>query len=120
VERRKFLLSVCGVGAAAAALKSASGALPAAEISRSRVVNRMNQSIFLKIVGPFPEEASYPDRGGFLFPEEEYFAALGTGKRVVIAWDYKGETVLTLKEINVSGPSQIEIQEGKVLVTADM
>jgi hypothetical protein len=120
MERRKFLLSVCGAGAAVVALNSGGRALPAARTGRSRIVNRTDQSIFLKIVGPFPDEDSHPDRGGNLFPEEEYFADLGKGKRIVIAWDHIGEKILTMKEVGVFAPSQIEIHEGNVFVTTEM
>ena len=120
MERRKFLLSVCGVGAAAVALNSTAGALPAAGTGRSRIVNRMDRSIFLKIVGPFPDEDSLPDRGGNLFPEEEYFADLGKGKRIAIAWDHMGEKILTMKAVSVFAPCQIEIHEGNVFVTTEV
>ena len=120
MERRKFLRSVCGVGAAAVALNSGGRALPAAGTGRSRIVNRMDQSISLKIVGPFPDQDSHPDRGGILFPEEEYFADLGKGKRIAIAWDHMGEKILTMKEISVFAPCQIEIHEGNVDVITDL
>src|SRR5215468_5135909 len=120
MERRKFLFSLGGVGAAAVALGLAAVARPAARSGRSRIVNRTNQSISLKIVGPFPDQDWLPDRGGILFPEEEYLADLGKGKRVVIAWDHMGEKVLTMKEVSVFAPCQIEIYEGNVFVTTEL
>jgi hypothetical protein len=119
MERRKFLVSLCGLGAAAVALSP--GAARAVDPRRRcRIVNGTEKTIYLKIAGPIPGMDSRPERGGVLFPEEEYFDNLGVGKRVVIAWDFAGEKLLTMKEVEVATPCHIVVREGDVFVSHGM
>jgi hypothetical protein len=120
MERRKFLRSLCVAGAAAVSVGSVTGSPAPRKLRLCRVVNGTDRTIYLKIVGAMPELCSHPDRGGILFPEEEYFDNLGEGKRVVIAWDHTGEKVLTLKEVNVLTPCVIDVREGDVFVSHEL
>ncbi len=116
MERRKFLLSLCATGAAAAALTPVAHA----RARRSIIANNTNSTVYLKIVGPFPGLESCPPRGGILFPEEEYNDDLGEGKRVAILWDHTGEKVLLTKEITVVTPCRIDVEEDNVRVSYEL
>ena len=119
MERRNFLMTLCGIGGAAS-LTAATAAQTPGRIGRCKIVNDTNRTIFLTVVGALPGLVSNPPRGGILFPEEEYSDELGEGKRVVIAWDYTGEKVLTMKEVNVLTPCRIDVQEGEVFVSYEV
>ena len=119
MERRKFLFTLCGVGAAAVGA-TAVGTASAQPPGLCKVINATNRSIYLKIVGPFPGGDWSPPRGGILFPEEEYLENLGEGKRVVIAWDHLAENILTMKEVKVFPRCQIDVYEGDVVVTYEL
>lgn len=115
MERRHFLLSVCGIGGAALTASAAP-----ANIRRAKIVNHTDRSIFLKLVSPYPGFDSAPPRGGMLFPEEEYFDDLGEGNRVVIAWDAMNEKIMTMKEIKVLSPCRIDIYDGDATLSYEV
>lgn len=116
MERRHFLLGLCGLGGAAL---TANAVLPA-RVRNAKIVNRTDRTIYLKLVSPYPGFDSAPPRGGILFPEEEYFEDLGEGKRIVIAWDAMNEKVLTMKEMEVLTPCRIDIFEGDAVLTYEV
>jgi hypothetical protein len=120
MERRNFLFSLCAAGGTAAALTAATTPPLLKRLGRCRIVNSTNQTIYLKVVGAIPGIESHPERGGILFPEEEYFDNLGEGKRVVIAWNHTGEKVLTMKEVDVVTPCRLEVMEGDAVVTFEL
>jgi hypothetical protein len=116
MERRNFLLSLCGIGGVALA----AGVAGAASVRRVKIVNATNRSIFLKIVSPFPNVESSPPRGGMLFPEEHYFDDLSDGKRVLIVWDAMSRTTLLMKELDVVAACRIDVHEGDAVVTHEV
>jgi hypothetical protein len=116
MERRHFLLGLCGIGGAALTARAAVPATP----RRARIINRTDRSIFLKIVSPYPGFDSAPPRGGMLFPEEEYLDDLGEGKRVLIAWDAMNDRILTMKEMAVLTPCRIDVYEGDAILTHEV
>ncbi len=120
MERRNFLITLCGIGGAAVALAPKAAAQTPGRIGRCKIVNGTNRTIYLKVVGAIPGIDSNPPRGGILFPEEEYSDELGEGKRVVIAWDHTGEKVLTMKEVNVLTPCRLDVHEGEVFVSYEV
>jgi hypothetical protein len=120
MERRNFLFTVCGVGAAVGALKLAAGERQTDPAARCKVINRTERTIYMKLVSAVPGLDSNPPRGGILFPEEEYFDNLGEGTRVAIVWDHTGEKVLTMKPIKVYTPCRIDVYEGDVTVTYEV
>src|SRR5262245_302790 len=77
MERRNFLFTLCGVGAAGVLLTPAIAGKSTGRVGRCKIVNETNRTIYLKIVGSIPGLDSHPPRGGVLFPEEEYRDELG-------------------------------------------
>lgn len=120
MERRNFLLSMCGAGAAAATITPKATARSPVPTGRCTITNETKETIHLKIVGALPELESHPPRGGNLFPEEEYKDELGEGNRVVIVWDYTGDKVRMMKEVNVFTPCKLTVYEDEVTVTYEM
>jgi hypothetical protein len=116
MERRHFLLSLCGIGGTALAARDN---VPT-RARRAKIVNNTNRTIYLKIVSPYPGFDSLPPRGGMLFPEEYYHDDLGEGKRVVIAWDAMNEKVLTMKEMDMVSPCHLAIHEGDAILTYEV